>query len=155
MKDFFFSLFGGLTACGKFVAGFAGAIMGWYFGGWDKALQILLALAIVDYITGVIAAYINKTLSSKIGFVGLAKKVVMFLIVGIAVQVDSMIGQVNVLRMAVIIGYAVNESLSVIENGGRIGLPIPAALVKAIAALRTQTPMEPEPVRPEPDRDKP
>ena len=113
-----------------------GGILGWYLGGFDGFLYALIAFVIADYITGVLAAYATKTLSSAIGFKGIAKKLVLFLLVGLANLLDLYIlGEAGVLRTAAIFFYLSNEGLSLLENSTRLGLPIPGPLRDALILI--------------------
>lgn len=117
-----------------FIATFGG-FCGYFLGGWDTTLQILVTLAIVDYATGVIAAGYNGELKSKVGFKGIAKKVVLFLLVGVAAQLDAAIGSNSAIREATIFFFIGNELLSILENAGRMGIPLPQALISAVEIL--------------------
>ena len=127
-----------LTTALGIVGGFISAL----FGGWDTALQTLIIFMAVDYITGLIVAGVfkksNKTetgaLDSKAGWKGLCKKGMTLLIVLIAARLDNMIGS-TFIRDAVVIGYIANEGISIIENAGLMGVPIPEAIKKGIDAL--------------------
>lgn len=111
------------------LAGMLGGAFGWYFGKFDGFLYALLAFSTADYITGVMAAYSQKILSSAVGFKGIAGKVMIFLLVGVANVVDMLLfGQADTLRTAVIMFYIANESLSIIENAIKLNVPIPDAL---------------------------
>lgn len=113
-----------------------GAGLTWFFGGFDAFFYALIAFATVDYISGVIAAYVQKKLDSRTGFKGILKKVAMFLVVGIAAVIDRVaLGDSGVLRSAVICYYIANEGLSLIENAGKIGLPIPDKFKEALSQL--------------------
>ncbi|EOP85958.1 toxin secretion/phage lysis holin [Bacillus cereus HuB4-4] len=112
-----------------------GGFCGYYLGGWDAVLKILVTLAIVDYITGVIAAGYNGKLKSKVGFKGIAKKVVLFLLVGVAAQLDVAIGSNSAIREATIFFFMGNELLSILENAGRMGIPLPQPLTSAVEIL--------------------
>ncbi|MGN4668566.1 phage holin family protein [Bacillus cereus group sp. MYBK234-1] len=112
-----------------------GGFCGYFFGGWDAVLQILVTMAIVDYITGVIAAGYNGQLKSKVGFKGIAKKVVLFLLVGVAAQLDAAIGSNSAIREATIFFFMGNELLSILENAGRMGIPLPQPLTSAVEIL--------------------
>ncbi|GAA0302264.1 toxin secretion/phage lysis holin [Gracilibacillus halotolerans] len=119
------------------IVGIGGAITSFLFGGWPALLNILLAFVVIDYITGLIASGIQGKLSSQVGWKGIAKKVVIFLIVGVAHLVDVALGgQTNMFRDTVIFFYLANELLSIIENAGRIGIPIPRILMNAVEALK-------------------
>jgi toxin secretion/phage lysis holin len=113
-----------------------GGIVGFFFGGWTVPLKILVSLSLVDYSTGFIAGGVEKNLSSKIGFKGIAKKVMMFMLVAVGNLVDLSIGKGHVFRDAIIFFYIWNEVLSIIENAGRIGLPVPEQLRSAIEILK-------------------
>jgi toxin secretion/phage lysis holin len=113
-----------------------GAVVGFFFGGWTVPLRILVSLSIVDYVSGLIAGGVEKKLSSKVGFKGIAKKVMMFALVATGNLVDIAIGKGHVFRDAVIFFYMGNEILSILENAGRIGLPIPEQLRSAIEVLK-------------------
>lgn len=95
-------------------------------------------MAAIDYITGMIAAGYNGELKSKIGFRGIAKKVVLFLLVGAAAQVDAMFGSNSAIREATIFFFAGNELLSILENAGRMGIKLPAALTNAVEILNNK-----------------
>lgn len=113
------------------------------FGGWDAGLMTLVILMAIDYLTGFLVAAIwhkspkseNGTLESKAGWKGLCRKGVTLLIVLIGAQLDKLLG-VDFVRNAVIIGYAVNELISIIENAGLMGVPVPDVLQKAIEILQ-------------------
>ena len=106
-----------------------GAFLGFYFGELDGLLIILCVFSVLDYLTGILSAIINKDLSSSIGFKGLLKKMLIFAFVGMANLLDVyMVGSGQVLRTAVIFFYLSNEGLSIVENAVEIGLPVPAAL---------------------------
>lgn len=103
-----------------------GGWLGYFLGGCDGLLYALLAFVVVDYITGVMCAINDKKLSSAVGFKGICRKVLIFLLVGIANILDvQVIGTGSVLRTAVIFFYISNEGISLIENAAHLGLPIP------------------------------
>lgn len=103
-----------------------GGWLGYFLGGWDGMLYALLAFVAVDYITGVMCAIVDKKLSSAVGFKGICRKVLIFLLVGIANILDAqVIGTGSVLRTAVIFFYISNEGISLIENAAHLGLPVP------------------------------
>ncbi|MDA1861147.1 phage holin family protein [Bacillus cereus group sp. BY122LC] len=112
-----------------------GGFCGYFLGGWDTTLRVLLIMAAIDYITGVIAAGYNGELKSKVGFKGIAKKVVLFLLVGAATQADLAIGTNSAIREATIFFFIGNELLSLLENAGRMGIPLPQALTNAVEVL--------------------
>ncbi|MEK4745887.1 phage holin family protein [Bacillus sp. FSL R9-9481] len=117
-----------------FIATFGG-FCGYFLGGWDATLKVLVIMAAIDYITGVIAAGYNGELKSKVGFKGIAKKVVLFLLVGVAAQLDSAFGSNSAIREATIFFFIGNELLSLLENAGRMGIPLPSALTNAVEIL--------------------
>ena len=114
-----------------------GAVFTWFFGEFNGIMKMLVALCVIDYFTGVIAAYIMHILSSSTGFKGIAKKVTMFILVGIAQIIDrEMLGNTALLRNAVIFFYLANEGLSIIENAIFIGIPIPKVLKNNLLQLK-------------------
>ncbi|HHP1048471.1 holin family protein [Bacillus thuringiensis] len=117
-----------------FIATFGG-FCGYFLGGWDTTLKVLLIMAAIDYITGVIAAGYNGELKSKVGFKGIAKKVVLFLLVGAATQADLAIGSNSAIREATIFFFIGNELLSLLENAGKMGIPLPQSLTNAVEVL--------------------
>lgn len=137
-----------MIAKGPVIMGIAGTILSTvatYFGGWDTALQTLVILMLIDYVTGLIVAGVFKkstktdsgALESKAGFKGLLRKGVALMVVLIACRLDIMIGT-NFVRDAVVIAYCVNEMLSIVENMGLMGVPIPEAITKAIEILKNK-----------------
>ncbi|TXR66955.1 holin family protein [Bacillus sp. AR18-7] len=117
-----------------FIASFGG-FCGYFLGGWDATLKVLVTMAIIDYLTGVIAAGFNGELKSKVGFKGIAKKVVLFLLVAAATQVDVIMGTNSAVREATIFLFIGNELLSLLENAGRMGITLPSALTNAVEIL--------------------
>lgn len=113
-----------------------GGFFGWFLGGFDGFLYALLAFVVLDYITGVMCAILDKKLSSEIGFKGIFKKVLIFVMVGIGQIIDTqLIGNGSVLRTAIIFFYCSNEGVSLLENASRIGLPVPQKLKDILAQL--------------------
>ena len=105
-------------------------------GGIDIAMQCLLIAIVLDYVSGIIKAFITKQLSSKIGFKGIIKKVGILLIVMVGVLVDRVTGDTGAIRTLVIYYFVANEGLSIIENLSLAGVPIPKGLKKALKALK-------------------
>ena len=106
-----------------------GGFLGWFFGGFDGFLYALIIFVVMDYFTGVLAAGVRHELSSEIGFRGIARKVCVFILVGIANIVDTqVIHNGSAIRTSVIFFYLSNEGLSCLENAAVIGLPIPDKL---------------------------
>ena len=115
-----------------------GGWLGWFLGGCDGLIYALIAFVVIDYITGVMCAVVDKQLSSEVGFRGIFKKVLIFMLVGVGSIVDKrLIGDGSVLRTAVIFFYISNEGISIIENAGNLGLPVPQKLKDILAQLKT------------------
>ena len=115
--------------------GIAGGFLSYWLGGWDMLLKTIVFLAVVDYITGVIKGIYLKKLSSEIGFKGLLKKVVMFIVIAVAHVVQDLIGDTIPLREVVIMFYIANEGLSLLENAA-VFIPIPDKLKSILLQLR-------------------
>ena len=106
-----------------------GGSIGWFLGGVDGFMYALIAFIVIDYLTGIMVAVLEKKLSSEVGFRGIFKKVLIFALVGVANIVDVyLIKNGSAIRTAVIFFYLSNEGISVLENTGKIGLPIPEKL---------------------------
>jgi toxin secretion/phage lysis holin len=120
----------------KMTIAIGGATVTFMFGGWSVLLKALLLFVIIDYISGLAAGYYEKKLSSKIGFWGIAKKVFIFFIIAVAHQVDIVLGDGHFFRDATVLFYITNELISIIENSGRIGLPVPTVIKKAVEVLK-------------------
>lgn len=117
-----------------------GGWLGYFLGGCDGLLYALLAFVVVDYITGVMCAISDHTLSSEVGFKGICRKVLIFLLVGIANILDvQVIGTGSVLRTAVIFFYISNEGVSLLENAGHLGLPIPEKMKDVLQQLHDRS----------------
>ena len=113
-----------------------GGWLGYFLGGCDGLLYAFIAFVVIDYITGVMCAIINRELSSAVGFKGIFRKVLIFLLVGIANIIDvQVIGTGAVLRTAVIFFYISNEGVSLLENAGHQGLPIPEKIKTVLEQL--------------------
>ena len=113
-----------------------GGWLGYFLGGCDGLLYTLIAFVAIDYITGVMCAISDKTLSSEVGFKGICRKVLIFLLVGIGHIVDAqVIGNGGVMRTAVIFFYLSNEGISLIENAAHLGLPVPDKLKAVLEQL--------------------
>lgn len=116
-----------------------GGWLGYFLGGFDGLLYALLAFVVLDYITGVMCAIADKTLSSNVGFKGICRKVLIFLLVGIANVLDvHVIGTGSVLRTAVIFFYISNEGVSLTENAAHLGLPVPEKLKAVLEQLHNR-----------------
>jgi len=113
-----------------------GGWLGYFLGGFDGLLYALIAFMVVDYITGVMCAVVDKSLSSAVGFKGICRKVLILALVGIAHILDAnVIGDGSVLRTAVIFFYISNEGVSLLENAAHLGLPIPEKMKEILAQL--------------------
>lgn len=121
---------------GKWLMLAASAAASYLFGGWSGVLGVLLFLVIVDYVTGITAAGVEGRLQSKIGWIGIARKVFIFAMVGIGHLVDGILGDSHLFRDTVAYFYMANELLSVIENGGKLGAPIPPVIRQAVDVLK-------------------
>ena len=113
-----------------------GGWLGYFLGGCDGLLYALIAFVAIDYITGVMCAVSDKTLSSEVGFKGICRKVLIFLLVGIGNIIDvQVLGSPGVLRTAVIFFYLSNEGVSLLENAAHLGLPVPDAIKTVLEQL--------------------
>ena len=122
-----------------------GGWLGWFLGGCDGLLYALVLFVVVDYITGVMCAAADHKLSSEVGFKGICRKVLIFLLVGIGHVLDTqIIGTGSVLRTAVIFFYLSNEGVSLLENAGHLGLPIPEKLKIVLEQLHDRAEKETE-----------
>ena len=120
-----------------------GGGLGWFFGEMDGFFLSLLAIVILDYITGIMCAIVTKTLSSSAGFKGIFKKILIFFLVGVGHILDVyVLGQAGVLRNAIIFFYLSNEGISLLENAGVLGLPIPEWLRDVLAQLNDKNDKE-------------
>ena len=120
-----------------------GGWLGWFLGGCDGLLYALLAFVVIDYITGVMCAVVDKKLSSSVGFKGIFKKVLIFAVVGIGHILDTqIIGTGSVLRTAIIFFYLSNEGVSLIENAAYLGLPIPKKFKEVLEQLHNRSEKE-------------
>ena len=120
-----------------------GGWLGYFLGGCDGLLYALLAFVVVDYITGVMCAISDHTLSSEVGFKGICRKVLILLLVGIANILDvQVIGTGSVLRTAVIFFYISNEGVSLLENAAHLGLPVPEKIKIVLEQLHDRAESE-------------
>ncbi len=127
----------------QFVFAGIGGWLGYFLGGCDGLLIALILFAVTDYITGVMCAISDKKLSSAVGFKGICRKVLIFLLVGIANILDvQVIGTGSVLRTAVIFFYISNEGVSLLENAGHLGLPIPVKIKSVLEQLHDRAESE-------------
>ena len=113
-----------------------GGWLGYFLGSYDGLLIALLVFVVADYITGIMCAVSDRKLNSEVGFKGICRKVIIFMLVGIAHVIDvNVIATGSVLRTAVTFFYLANEGLSVTENAGHLGLPIPETLKEVLEQL--------------------
>ena len=120
-----------------------GGWLGYFLGGCDGLLFALMAFVVIDYITGVMCAINDRKLSSEVGFHGICRKVLIFLLVGIANILDvQVIGTGSVLRTAVIFFYLSNEGVSLLENAAHLGLPVPDAIKTVLEQLHDRSEKE-------------
>lgn len=115
--------------------GFAGGMLCFWMGGWDNLLKAVVALAVMDYLSGWIKAFYNKKLSSEVGFKGILKKVLMFIVIAVAYEVQELTGHTVPLREIVIMFYICNEALSVLENAAEF-ISIPDKIKDVLLQLR-------------------
>lgn len=121
----------------KYVSAAVCALFSFLFGGVDMFLKILAAFAIIDYISGVIAAIVNGRLNSAVGFKGIFKKVCIFLVVAVAHMIGQAVNMPSI-RSLVCGYYIANEGISILENAAKTGLPIPDRLRNALEQLREE-----------------
>ena len=122
-----------------------GGWLGYFLGGCDGLLVALVVFVVTDYITGVMCAVNDKRLNSEVGFRGICRKVLIFMLVGIAQILDvNIIGTGSILRTATIFFYLSNEGVSILENAGHLGLPIPEKLKYVLEQLHDRAEKEGE-----------
>lgn len=122
-----------------------GGWLGYFLGGCDGLLIALVVFALFDYLSGVMCAVHDKKLSSAVGFKGICRKVLIFILVGVANIIDVyVLGEVGILRTAVIFFYLSNEGLSLVENAAHLGLPIPEKLKAVLEQLHDRAEKEGE-----------
>lgn len=125
-------------------SGVAGAVLAFAFGGWNDLLSVFLVIIIIDYVTGVLAAIKDRSgLNSKIGFWGLTRKALMFLVILLAHQLDILLGHdMGVVKSGAVYFYMANELISITENYGRLGLPLPNKVTRIITVLKNKDKQE-------------
>ena len=123
----------------KLIISSIGGVLGVFLGGMDGLIYALLAFSVIDYVTGIMCAIDKKELSSSVGFKGIARKIIIFSLVGVANILDVYIlGPVGVLRAAVIFFYLSNEGISILENTSKLGLPVPEKLQNILQQLNKE-----------------
>ena len=122
----------------KLIISSIGGVLGVFLGGMDGLIYALLAFSVIDYVTGIMCAIDKKELSSSVGFKGIARKIIIFSLVGVANILDVYIlGHVGVLR-ALIFFYLSNEGISILENTSKLGLPVPEKLQNILQQLNKE-----------------
>lgn len=127
----------------KVIPAFFSGFLTFLFGGWNAMLAILLTLVVIDFITGMVASALAGRLRSHVGMLGIARKVFIFVMVTVAHLIDLILSESGIqsseaVMTMVIVFYSINEILSITENAGRIGLPIPEAVKNAVEILRNK-----------------
>lgn len=125
----------------QFITALLAGVVQFLYGDWTILLTILLVLSVLDFITGMAAGFVEGTLKSKVGMIGIARKLFIFVMVAVAHLIDLLLIESGLETKAlvmtmVIVFYAVNEILSITENAGRIGLPVPEQIKNAIVVLK-------------------
>jgi len=120
----------------KWATALGGSAATYFFGGWSGVLGTLLVFVVFDYFTGVIAAGASGELKSKKGLIGIARKAFIFAMVAVGHLVDGVLGDSHLFRDTIAYFYIANELLSIIENGGKMGAPIPPVIQQAIEVLK-------------------
>ena len=128
MKEMYLSIIAGIATAGVYL-----------LGGFDVAIQCLLVAIVIDYVSGLIKAFVTKTLSSQIGARGLLKKVAILLVVMLAVLIDRVTGESGAIRTLVIYYFVANEGLSITENLAQAGVPMPKIIKDALKALKKES----------------
>ncbi|MEY8748642.1 holin family protein [Bacillales bacterium AN1005] len=121
---------------GKWALAAGSWLVSYLFGGWSGVLGVLLFFVLLDYLTGIAAAASTGQLKSKIGLVGIARKVFIFAMVAVGHLVDGILGDGHLFRDTVAFFYIANELLSITENGGKMGAPVPTVIKQAIEVLK-------------------
>ena len=120
----------------NFITGTLATMLVFLLGGWDIAIQVLLLVVFLDYISGILKAIYNKKLNSEIGLKGIVKKIGYFIIVAVAVILDRIMGDTGAIRTLVIYFFVANEGISILENWGGMGLPLPQKLKDTLEQLK-------------------
>lgn len=118
------------------IIGIGGSLVNYLWGGWDMTLKILITFMVLDYVLGVICGFKEKQLSSETAFNGILKKVTILIIVAVGTSIDNTLNAQGVIRSAVMFFYVGLEGISITENAGRMGVPIPEQLKDALVQLK-------------------
>lgn len=146
----------GMSGVIKMVSAAVGAGAGYLYGGWGILINILLIFVVVDWLTGWAAAWIKHELRSRVGFEGIARKAAIFLVVTISHFVDIIVtGGTGIIQDAVIFFYLANELLSITENLGRMGVPMPDTLRNAVKIFESKSEVPSNPNLPDPPKEDP
>lgn len=122
----------------NFVTGTLATTLVYFLGGWDIALKILLTVIILDYITGIFKAIYNKKINSSVGLKGIIKKLGYLIVVAVAVILDKIAGNTGAIRTLVIYFFVANEGISILENWGGMGLPLPKKIFDVLEQLKNE-----------------
>lgn len=122
----------------NFVTGTLATALVYFLGGWDIALQVLITVVILDYITGVCKAISDKKVNSAVGLKGIVKKLGYFIIVAVSVILDRISGNTGAIRTLVIYFFVANEGISILENWGGMGLPLPKKIFDVLEQLKNE-----------------
>lgn len=122
----------------NFVTGTLATTLVYFLGGWDIALQILITVIILDYVTGIFKAIYNKKINSSVGLKGIIKKLGYLIIVAVAVILDKIAGNSGAIRTLVIYFFVANEGISILENWGAMGLPLPQKIFDVLEQLKNE-----------------
>ncbi len=120
----------------NFVTGTLATTLVYFLGGWDIALQLLISVIVLDYITGLFKAIYNKKINSSVGLKGIIKKIGYLIIVAVAVILDKIAGNTGAIRTLVIYFFVANEGISILENWGGMGLPLPQKIFDVLEQLK-------------------
>lgn len=120
------------------IIGVIGGILAGAIGGWDKLAHVLIFMVVVDYLTGIMKAVVMKQLSSRVGWLGLIRKVMIFIVIAVAVQVQEIIGDTLPLREVVMMFYIANEGFSFLENAS-VFIPLPEKLKAVFVQIRSKS----------------
>ena len=124
----------------KFAFALSGGVLGWIFGGFGSLIYALVAFVVIDYVTGVLLAIQKKEVSSEIGFKGISKKMMIFALVAVGNIIDQhVLGTGSSLRTMIIMFYLSNEGISILENAGKMGIPLPDKLKSILQQLHTNS----------------
>ena len=116
-----------------------GAFLSWLIGGFDSLVQILVIFIVIDYLTGISKAWILKEVSSQKGLRGIVKKLALISLVVVAAKLDFLLGANGFIRNTIIYSLITNETISILENAGHIGIPIPQQFLQALDKLKSKT----------------